>query len=362
MRKIIVGMIGIIILSACGTPSPDVENPTPNPVEAAPSPDAITPADPTGKEPPPLLTTGTFTLHMPSSINEFLFEENDAGDFSVFGALEMEGLIYLYLHNRGSIYYAVSSDGSDWALSPEPIFTGLYNDDFEYFPASIHATQEGYAIYCGAETVDYAEHDFLYSIWTLTAPEPTGPWDLREYPSLIGWYTGREEEVPYYVVHPIVRPYLEGFRMYFAYTFTLEGIETPEFATAHSWDGLSWRYTPDLPTPEMTQGTYSLIFAEDYDWSGLLVLDVWPTELGWQMLYRLDEDEGGWAQIYLADSEDGLQWTPSEVDIQLPQDQSAEDIVSASTLYFQNQYFLTYCAMPQSHEYQCYIVANDLGT
>jgi hypothetical protein len=315
-------------------------------------------AAPDSIEPPPPLTNGSLTPRMSASINEILFENADGSHYTVIGTLQAEGLIYLYLQNREAIYYAVSSDGSEWAFSPDPIFTDMYNNDFEYYPTSIQAIEDGFAIYCGASTVNYAEYDYLYSIWNLTAPDPVGPWTLDDYPALIGWHTGVEEAIPYYVVQPVVKPYLDGFRMYYAYTFTLEGINTPEFAIAHSWDGLVWRFTADLPTPGMSVGTYRLTYTQENDWTGLLILDVWPTESGWQMLYLLDNGESDSGPIYLGESEDGLLWAPSETVIQFPPELPTDSVVSASMLYFQDRYILTYCTMPESHQYQCFVAGS----
>jgi hypothetical protein len=294
---------------------------------------------------------------MPASINEALFGENDAGEFSIMGALDVEGLIYLYLHNGREIYYAVSSNGADWALSPEPIFSGLISGDFDYFPTSIQAVHQGLVIYLSAATTDYAEHNFLYSIWTLFAPDPAGDWTLSEAPALYG-YAG-PEGYALYLTQPVVRPYLDGFRMYYAFSFSIEGIHMPEVAVAHSWDGLFWRYTSDLPTPEMTDGIVPLDLATEQGWAGVLVLEVWPTQAGWQMLYFQEGIEEGSTQIHLADSEDGLQWVPSDIEIRLPDEPPVEEVVSASMLYYQGQYLLTYCTMPQNHTYQCFIAAND---
>jgi hypothetical protein len=360
MRIVLTGLIGAILLSACNSSGPALENQTPGPVDEVSTIEPIASAGPNEFIPPPPLTSGAFTQLMFTSINEAIFENKDVGDFSIIGALDVDGLIYIYLHNGREIYYAVSSNGSDWALSPEPIFNGLVNNDFEYYPTSIQAVHQGFVIYLGAATTDYAEHNFLYSIWTLSSQDPTGSWALSESPTLYGYNAPGGYAL--YLAHPIVRPYLEGFRMYYAFAFSIEGIEVPEFAVAHSWDGVFWRYTTELPTQDMPDGIVPLTMEAENQWADVLTLDIWPTQVGWQMLYLLEENEAAPPQIYLAESEDGLQWSPADVEIQFPNDQSAEDIVSASTLFFQNQYFLTYCAMPQPHEFQCYIVANDSGT
>lgn len=359
MRARIVELICVFLLVACGTPTPDLTNLPPDLDDDASRIEPIASVGLSTFEPPPPLDNGTFSQLMPSSINEVLFEEDVAGDFFIIGAIEMDGLIYIYLHNEGEIFYAVSNNGSEWALSPEAIFEGLNNYDFEFHPASIQALPQGFAIYLGSATANYAEFNYSYSIWSITAPEPTGPWTLSEAPILYGWPNPLGYAL--YIAHPIVRPYLDGFRMYYAFSFQIEGIHNPEFALAHSWDGLSWRYTPDLPTTKMADSIIALSLESENELESLPILDVWPTQAGWQMLYFQEGSDEGSAQIHLADSEDGQQWVPSDIEFRLPDESPVEYFVSASMLYYQGQYLLTYCTMPQNHTFQCYVAANNSG-
>ncbi|MGD8822966.1 MAG: hypothetical protein PVG63_07675, partial [Anaerolineales bacterium] len=207
LRRLIAMMI-VLFLSACGTqPSqPGQSTPAIESTEGVPSQVTIP------YEPPPPLVDGVFTRLTQPSINYMLFPEDEAGKIRIIGILEADDLLYAYFTDGGDIYYAVSPDGAEWALSPEPIFTGLSGGTFQYKPYSVGFTDQGYAIFISAATVEYGEHSYLYSVWALLADDPAGPWHLSEAPVLYG-YPG-PNGIALYVTDPIVRPYLDGYRMY----------------------------------------------------------------------------------------------------------------------------------------------------
>jgi hypothetical protein len=358
MRRRIPILLILSFLVACGTPTTNLDQGTPEPGIGDAATDEIVTAETIPFEPPAALTSGSFSPLMTTSLNQTLFPDSDAEEFSVIGMIESDGLIYVYLAGKMEIYYAVSSNGVDWALSPEPIFSGLISDDFEFFPTAVNFTANGYAIYLGSATVNYADHNYLYSIWTLSAPTPTGPWVLGENPVLYG-YPGPGGHA-LYIARPIVRPYLDGFRMYYTLAFEIEDIMTPDISVAHSWDGSSWRFTFDLPTEDTLDRVVPLELSDSVDWEGRLILDVWPTKSGWQMLTYRPESDGSWSQMTLVESEDGIRWNPSEVDIDIdpPMDSGNQSLASASMIYYDDHYLLIYCIIDSgSHDYQCFVMS-----
>ena len=61
MRTIIIGLIGIFLLTACGTPGPDLETFTPDPIHEVLTTEAGNPSSPSDFVPPPPLIDGMFT-------------------------------------------------------------------------------------------------------------------------------------------------------------------------------------------------------------------------------------------------------------------------------------------------------------
>ena len=350
-------IIAIVGLVACGTPSSVTEQDSSAPQGLEPIQDEIT-FETIEYEVPPPLVDGNFRPLTSDPINLVLFPEQDSFDIRVIGMIESQGLLYIYFSDGRSVYYAVSGDGVEWALSPDPVFTGLISDDFEYHPYSVGFTDQGYAIFLSSATINYADHNYLYSVWGLSAPHPSGPWQLSSGPLLRG-YPG-DNGIALYITDPIVRPYSDGYRMYHRLSFSIEGIGTPDFGVAHSMDGSLWRYTSDLPREEMPDEPVLIARAVEDDLNGLHILDIWPTESGWQMLFTIPENEGTEPSLHLGEAVDGLQWDTSPIAFNLHQTDSEQVIVTASAIFHNGSYYLAYCsAKAGGNQSTCYIAENE---
>lgn len=356
MQKPPIFILLALILTSCGSsPSPSGPGPGVTTLEGTIQSSGL-PED-FHFEAPPSLISGTFSALTTEPINTAFFPGEVGEGVSVIGILGFGGLMHIYLTDGHSIFYAVSTNGVDWALSPDPIFSGLINDDFEFFPSSVGFTDQGFAIVLSSATINYAAHNYLYSIWILSAPDPSGPWSLSETPQLYGYPNSNLYAL--YIKEGILRPFLDGYRMYHAVSFSIEGIDTPEYAVAYSLDGVSWRYTRELPSDESLDEMILLTLSNEVDVPGWNILDIWPTETGWQMLYTLPESEDGIPRMLLADSGDGIEWSPSNLDFEVEHLDPDHVIQTASVLFHAGSYYMAYCSTETGgHSYACFISRN----
>lgn len=347
----------VLALASCATPT---TLPNQNTAASTASDAALEPTYPSVSisfEAPPPLSSGNFHSVTQAPLNETLFPGAQSEDIFVVGMFEGEGLLHIYLSDGQKIFYAVSSDGIDWAMSPDPIYSGLIDDEYEHVPSSVGFIDAGYAIFLNTATIHHYQHEYFYSIWALVAPQPSGPWTLTEAPVVYGYPGPNAKGV--YVGDPLVRPFLDGYRMYHRLSFSLDSIRTPDLGIAHSLDGLVWRYTSELPTEDMPDSLIMLTNSNEQDLTGLKILDVWPTETGWQMLYWAPDEESNEYRLFLEESEDGFDWQLSEFDVVLEELGIDRMVVSASVAYHQGSYFITYCSTePDGKVYECYITSN----
>lgn len=251
---------------------------------------------------------------------------------------------YFPLQGGSDLRMAVSTDGEEWALSDQPIFNTTDGQDFTYWPYSMLRLPDGsYALYAGAraESIETIQTwATQYTILRATASNPMEEWTLLTEPVLL-------PGDPYSWDRSVVwSPYVfmedNGFRMYYWGQPGTDFNSDNGVGIALSEDGIVWEKSlPDGGNLSPAESNLLLSRSQDA-WVEIILLHVWQTVDGWQLMYYLrDRRDSGLP--HLAFSPDGVEWTPLEGDIQLPEATTPDDIVYASVVYAQDHYWMMYC-------------------
>lgn len=303
--------------------------------------------------PPSLALDATFELVYDSTIED-MFASTAGVQVRPVMLSYQNGLFFLVLDYASQQFFpqqggidlrmAVSTDGREWALSNQSIFSFTEGQAFTYRPFSMLAMADGsYAIYGGAmaatvETIQSWASQF--AIIRATATNPMDNWNLNPDPLLLPGGLNSWDRVVVWSPYVFADP--EGYRMYYWGQPSNDFNADNGIGLALSEDGINWQKA--LPDGGGQAGADSnlLLSRSQPEWEEITLLQVWRTLDGWQLMYYLrDRRDSGLP--HLAFSRDGVEWTPIEGDLQLPESTTPDDMIYASLIYAQGHYWMMYC-------------------
>jgi hypothetical protein len=257
-------------------------------------------------------------------------------DYDPFGYFPLQGGVELRM--------AVSTDGQEWAVSNQSIFSFAEDEAFTFRPYSLIRLSDGsYALYgaARAEAIETIQRwSTQFAIVRATASNLMEDWVVYPEPLLLPG--GAYEWDRSAVWSPYVFSDSNGFRMYYWGQPGMDFNSDNGVGVAISEDGVTWQKS--LPGENDPSGAESnrLLSRSQPAWEEIILLHIWRTVDGWQLMYYLrDRRDGGFP--HLASSPDGIEWTPLDGDLQLPESTTPDDIIYASLIYGQGRYWLLYC-------------------
>jgi predicted GH43/DUF377 family glycosyl hydrolase len=251
---------------------------------------------------------------------------------------------YFPLQGGSELRIAVSTDGREWAFSDQPVFSFANGQQLTFQPYSMLQMPDGsYSLYgaAKAESIETLQTwASQYAILRATTSNPMEGWTIEAEPLLLpGDAYSWDRSV---VWSPYVFAEAGAYRMYYWGQPNTDFNADNGIGMAFSEDGVDWR--KDLPVEggQADRETNLLLSRSQDEWVEIILLHIWRTVDGWQLMYYLrDRRDSGLP--HLAFSQDGVEWTPVAGDIQLPASTMPDDIVYASLTYAQGQYWMMYC-------------------
>jgi hypothetical protein len=348
MRLLLLLLCASLALMGCSPSSESVSAGGPGQLDQGQPPNEV-------ELPPSLSPEASFELVTDTTVED-MFALSTGGQVRPLMLSYQGGLFFLVLDVSAPQYFplqggsdlrmAVSTDGYEWAVSDQSIFRYSEGQAFAFRPYSMLVLADGsYALYGGAtartiETIQTWASQ--YAILRATALNPMEEWSIQPEPVLLPGDVNSWDRIV--VWSPYVFPESDGYRMYYWGQPNTDFNADNGVGVALSEDGIEWQKI--LPGGSHQTGAEPesnlLLSRSQPEWVEIILLHVWRTLDGWQMMYFLrDRRDGGLP--HLAFSRDGIDWTPLEGDLQLPESTTPDDVIYASLTYALEHYWMIYC-------------------
>jgi hypothetical protein len=165
-------------------------------------------------------------------------------------------------------------------------------------------------------------------------------WNLHPEPLLLPGDSSSWDRAV--VWSPYVFVERDGYRMYYWGQPSNDFNADNGIGIALSADGIIWQKALPNASDQVGGSSNLLLSRSQAEWVEITLLHVWRTLDGWQLLYYLrDRRDSGLP--HLAFSRDGVEWTPLEGDLQLPESTTPDDIIYASLIFAEERYWMMYC-------------------